>query len=192
MFFKKSRMERDIEDFKAMQERAAQRANATESSSHPDAEHPVPVSGDPAAHDPLRSPARGEDDQRQTVVGVDTTWEGKLKTDGSARIEGAVSGEVEAGETVFIERGANVRANVQARRVIVGGAIEGRIICREQLVVERSGRLAGEVKTKTLVIEEGAVVHSQIQMLRDDEPLRARGKNPSAALKQGAAILGAG
>lgn len=76
-----------------------------------------------------------------------------------------MSGSIEAGETVFVAVGACVRADVRARRVIVGGDLEGHITCQEQLVVEHSGRLGGKVNTTTLIVEEGAVVRSQIEML---------------------------
>jgi cytoskeletal protein CcmA (bactofilin family) len=115
-------------------------------------------------------------DVQHTIVSGEATWEGKLRTEASARIEGTISGEIEAGETIYIAKGAQVRANVHARRVIVAGELEGQVTCHDELVVEESGRLAGRVSTKTIVVAEGAVVQSQIQMLRGKEPVQAMGK----------------
>jgi cytoskeletal protein CcmA (bactofilin family) len=104
-------------------------------------------------------------EEQVSVVSANATWEGTLRTEGSIKVAGKLNGEIEAGETVFVAAGARVQANVRARRVIVGGELEGQITCHDQLVVERSGRLGGKVTTATLVIEEGAIVQSQIEML---------------------------
>ncbi|MHB1417420.1 MAG: bactofilin family protein [Chloroflexota bacterium] len=186
MFFKRSRMESEIDSFKAMQDKGARVAKRDDSAdekegviSEPSANRNAPKLIEQPIDERAAALVGGADGRQQSVIGADATWEGKLKTNGSSRIEGELSGEVEAGETVFIENGARVRANIRARRVIIGGDLEGHIVCREQLVVQRSGRLGGEVSTKTLVIEEGATVHSRIQMQRDDEPARAGVKQVS-------------
>lgn len=176
MFFKKNKMQQEIDSFKRMQNglSAASLADRSEQRGTPMVLSAASV-GASDAHDKVgepmvKEPTSGGSDHQHSIVSGEATWEGKLRTDASVRIEGTISGEIEAGETVFIAKGSHARANVQARRVIVAGELEGQITCREQLVVEQSGRLEGKVSTKTIVILEGAVVQSQIQMLRGDEP----------------------
>ena len=181
MFFK-SRVGRDIDRFAAEQEKAAQqqakRAERPEqesvTTSNSVATQPAPTVVNQTVDTAVLGPKNRTGEQQQSMVGADATWEGKIRTEGSARIEGQLSGEVEAGETVYIEKGARVRANIHARRVIIGGDMEGEIECREQMVVQRTGRLGGQASTRTLIIEEGAIVHSQIKMLRDEKPATPR------------------
>jgi cytoskeletal protein CcmA (bactofilin family) len=182
--FFKSRMERDIDRFKTMQDKGthvAQRVERVETQDSSLASQvpakPAEMTEDQALGGTAQAPANREVDSQQTVVGANTKLEGKVRTEGSAKIEGYVSGDIEAGETVFIHEGATVRANIHARRVIIGGDAEGHIDCREELVVERSGRLGGRVSTRSLVIEEGAIVHSQIEMVAD-------GESPPAVVQQ--------
>lgn len=196
--FFKSRVQRDIEDFKAMQDAALRIAKPEESSDQQSVSTDDPSTGqhapkldDEAIDRIIKGLTNGANEHQQSVVSADATWEGKLRTKGSARIDGEISGEVEAGETVLIARGARVRANIHARQVIIVGDMEGQITCREQLVVEQSGRLGGKVSTKTLVIQEGAIVHSQIQMLRDNELVQARAKGTITLRRQDPTALGA-
>ncbi len=182
MFFK-NRGQQDSDDFKGTQEGLRSAGSTT---GRPD-RWATPTDSSAVSLRPSQIDVRPIDssvgelagmggNQQHTIVSGEATWEGKLRTETSARIEGTISGEIEAGETVFIAKGAQVRANVHARRVIVAGELEGQVTCRDQLVVEQSGRLAGKVSTKTIVIAEGAVVQSQIKMLRGNEPARTRAK----------------
>ncbi|HEX2923801.1 MAG TPA: polymer-forming cytoskeletal protein [Chloroflexota bacterium] len=180
LFFK-NRVQQDIDDFKGMQVglrpagRTTGRTDQNGTPLDPLAASQLMSEKDAKIIDELTS---SMSDHLHTIVSGEATWEGKLRTDASARIEGTVSGEIEAGETIFIAKGAQVHANVHARRVIIAGQLEGQVTCREQLVVERSGRLLGRVSTKTIVIAEGAIVQSQIQMVRGKEPAQAVAKEP--------------
>jgi cytoskeletal protein CcmA (bactofilin family) len=186
-FFKKNRVQQDIDSFKTMQEglgRASrkgqpnqQEAPTNSSAANQHLQGMGESTGEPTVSE-LTSSAS---DHQHSIVSSEATWEGKLRTEASARIEGTISGEIEAGDTVFIAKSAHVQANVNARRVVVAGELEGQITCREQLVVEQTGRLKGKVSTKTIVIEEGAVVQSQIHMLRDKESMPASSKEPILA-----------
>jgi cytoskeletal protein CcmA (bactofilin family) len=166
--FFKNRVQQDIDSFKGMQEGLRRVGYVTDQFNQvgvTDDSATARESGLESEAKPVNELTSNGSEHAHTIVSGNASWEGNLKTETSARIEGTVRGEIEAGETIFIAKGAKVCANVHARRVIVAGELEGQVSCREQLVVEKSGRLAGSVSTKAIVIAEGAIVQSQIQML---------------------------
>lgn len=90
--------------------------------------------------------------------------QGNLKSDGSVRIEGQVTGEVDAKDTVHVCETAKVDAKVRAAFVVIAGDLEGEVHCSERLEILPSGRVKAHLTTKSLMICEGAFIEGQIQM----------------------------
>ncbi len=99
-----------------------------------------------------------------TVIGPSTVIEGTVRTHDDLRVEGSISGALEVGGVLIVERGASVDAQVQARSVRVSGRLHGEIRCEERLHVLRGGRADGQFSMATLMIEEGAVVSGRFSM----------------------------
>ncbi|MSQ62093.1 MAG: polymer-forming cytoskeletal protein [Dehalococcoidia bacterium] len=99
-----------------------------------------------------------------TTIGPDTTIEGTICLQGNLRVLGSVSGTLEIGGTLIVERGGIVDANVDARSVRVQGHLQGNVICRERLDVAEESRIEGSFTTPVLVVEEGAEVHGSFTM----------------------------
>jgi cytoskeletal protein CcmA (bactofilin family) len=112
-------------------------------------------------------------DQRSSVVSVGSTWEGNLKIDGSVRLEGEVSGEVEARETVFVAETARVNAKVRAAQVIIAGSFQGEVNCTERLQIMPTGRVKAELTTKLLTVFEGAIIEGMVRMTSEPVPAAA-------------------
>jgi cytoskeletal protein CcmA (bactofilin family) len=114
-------------------------------------------------------PALGLDiDERSSVVSFGSCWQGNLKIDGSVRIDGQVSGEVDARETVYVAESAKVNAKIRAARVIIAGEIEGEVNCSDRLEVMPTGRVRAELTTRTLTVFEGAFIEGQVHMTRPE------------------------
>src|SRR5579883_741141 len=56
-----------------------------------------------------------------TVLSNGTAWQGNLKTQGSVRVEGQFSGEIDATDTVYVAEGAMVDAKIRAAFVVLAG-----------------------------------------------------------------------
>jgi cytoskeletal protein CcmA (bactofilin family) len=104
---------------------------------------------------------------------------GKISLEGPARIEGHVEGEIEAKDTLTIGEGAVVKAKIVGATVIVHGQVTGDITARTRLELRSPGRIAGNISTATLVIQEGTVFEGQCSM---NEDARAKLKVGSAPL----------
>jgi cytoskeletal protein CcmA (bactofilin family) len=115
------------------------------------------------------APALGLDiDERSSVVSFGSCWQGNLKIDGSVRVDGEVSGEIEARETVYVAESAKVDAKIRAARVIIAGDIQGEVNCSDRLEVMPTGRVRAQLTTRTLTVFEGAFIEGQVHMTRPE------------------------
>jgi cytoskeletal protein CcmA (bactofilin family) len=122
-----------------------------------------------APKDMTTPPALGLDiDERSSVVSFGSCWQGNLKIDGSVRIDGEVSGEIDARETVYVAESAKVDAKIRAARVIIAGDIQGEVNCSDRLEVMPTGRVRAQLTTRTLTVFEGAFIEGQVHMTRPE------------------------
>lgn len=118
----------------------------------------------PASSVQVRKVGSTSAEEYSSIVSTGSIWQGNLKIEGSVRIDGQLSGEVEARGTVLVSEGADVDAKVRAAFVIVAGSFHGQVECGERLEIMPTGRVNGELTTKSLVVHEGAFVEGQIRM----------------------------
>ncbi len=116
-------------------------------------------------------------DRCDSLVSGGSTWQGNLKIDGSVRVDGKLSGEVEAENTVHISEGAQVDAKVHAAYVVIAGSFEGQVDCTERLELMPTSRVKGDFAAKSLMVHEGAFVDGQIRVVRNE-----RGAGEQASL----------
>ncbi|MGI8927104.1 MAG: bactofilin family protein [Tepidiformaceae bacterium] len=99
----------------------------------------------------------------ESVIDVNSTFDGRFETDQDLRVEGTISGEIVCRGRCTIERDATAKARVQARDAWVKGRVEGDIVCTGKLVLAGTAIVTGTFKSVTLVIEEGASVNGTVE-----------------------------
>lgn len=93
-----------------------------------------------------------------TIIGKGTALTGMLKVDQSIRIDGQVKGEIRATDTLVVGKsGELMDAKVHVKNAVVGGKVYGTLEASNRVVLENQSILLGDLKTRLLVIEEGAV-----------------------------------
>jgi cytoskeletal protein CcmA (bactofilin family) len=95
-------------------------------------------------------------DEINTIFGQQTEFDGELKTKGSIRVEGSITGTINADGDVFVGESGVVNSNIEARKVVVAGKVEGNITAKDKLEILETGTLEGDIKAAKLVVEEGA------------------------------------
>jgi len=128
---------------------------------------PTPVPGPAFARQATVAGPTPPDDCA-SVVSFGSTWQGTLKIDGSVRIDGQFSGEVEAQDTVHIAEAARVDAKISATYVVVAGSFQGEMHCRERLELLPKSRTRGQLSTKLLIVHEGAFIDGQLHMSAEE------------------------
>lgn len=89
---------------------------------------------------------------------------GQLSFQGAARIDGSVDGEIQCQGTLTIGEGADIRAKVSGRVVILRGKVEGNVTAKERLELIAPARLIGNVDTPRLLVTEGVVFDGNCAM----------------------------
>ena len=106
------------------------------------------------------------------LLGPNTSFNGTLKSDGNLRIDGLCQGRIETAGNVIIGPSAKVLADIVANTVQVWGAVRGNITAHGRLEILPTGRVWGDIRVSSLLIDEGGVFRGQCLMATDKvEPL---------------------
>ena len=94
------------------------------------------------------------------------SFDGRLTFEGTVRIGGHFRGEIFTNDTLVINPGAQVEAQIEAETVIISGAVKGNIFARRRVIMHPPAIFQGTVTTPSLRIDEGvlfegAVVHAE-------------------------------
>jgi cytoskeletal protein CcmA (bactofilin family) len=79
-------------------------------------------------------------------------------------VDGLVDGKLNlTNGSLTIGPNGSVKADVNAREVIVRGKVEGKVTGRDKVQLWSTGQITGEVQTERLSIEEGAVLKGKVE-----------------------------
>jgi cytoskeletal protein CcmA (bactofilin family) len=120
-----------------------------------------------------------------TIVGQGAKLEGTVVSAGSLRIDGQVKGQVNADGDVMLSPQSQVEADIRAQNVSVAGRFKGSIVVKGRAEINRGGRVDGNVTSKTLVVEEGAIFQGQSIMDQQAAQAQAQAQNAQAQAQQG-------
>ncbi len=109
-------------------------------------------------------PARRGDGAGLTIIATGTTVAGDLISDGIVKIEGTVEGSIRAGTQLLIAPGAQIRGDVFALEVIVGGDIRGGVHADERVEIQSGAVVDGDIHTQRIHIVDGGRVNGHIVM----------------------------
>ena len=107
-----------------------------------------------------------------TIIGKDSLFTGTMEVKGTLRIDGKVKGKIVSDETVNVGPTGEVEADIDARTVVVAGSVIGNIKTGDKLEMQAKAKVLGDVTTKSIVIEQGAIFHGSCQMkgAKENEP----------------------
>ena len=84
-------------------------------------------------------------------------FDGRLTFEGTVRIGGQFRGEIFTNDTLVINQGARVEAQIEAETVIISGIVKGNIFARRKVIMHPPASFTGTVTTPSLRIDEGVV-----------------------------------
>lgn len=100
----------------------------------------------------------------ETIIGPSVTVKGNFIGEGDVRIEGKVEGTFETKNNLTVAKGAKVTATVKARNIYVAGTIDGNIKATEKTELSKTSKVSGDIETKSLSVEDGAVFNGKCMM----------------------------
>jgi len=127
-------------------------------------------------------------------IGKSVIIKGELSGSEDLYVDGQVEGNIElAGNRLIIGPHGQVRANVNAKGVIVQGKLDGNIHASERVELTKSAITVGDIITQRVAIEEGAYFKGKVDIQKDTaktEGARAASMASSSATASSASAAG--
>jgi cytoskeletal protein CcmA (bactofilin family) len=102
-----------------------------------------------------------------SIIGPGMTIVGNVETDGTVRIEGTVEGSIKAGKAVVIGKQGLVSGDISTQDAVISGRVDGTLIAASRLELQATCHIDGEVHTRRMQLEEGAVLNGNVHMGQD-------------------------
>jgi len=110
------------------------------------------------------------EEKATTLLDEGCQFEGKLTFEGSVQINGRFRGEIFSDGTLIIGEGADVEGTVEIETVVIAGRFSGTIRAKRLIEMQPPAWVRAEIKTSSLVVQEGAVFEGNCSMGKKSEP----------------------
>src|SRR5579875_2787655 len=100
------------------------------------------------------------------VIGKGMVIKGEVKSRESLHIDGEIEGNLEMpGHRLTVSREGKLGANVTAREIELMGTAHGDLQASSKITIRKGARLVGDLRAPGILIEEGAYVKGNIEIL---------------------------
>jgi cytoskeletal protein CcmA (bactofilin family) len=107
-------------------------------------------------------------DGQETIIGPTVKVEGDFVSEGNVLVLGVVSGSLKTRGNLRVEKGAKIKADVEAANAAVFGEIKGNVTIQDRLELGASAAIDGDIVTKVLSIEPGAIVNGHCSVAANE------------------------
>lgn len=118
------------------------------------------------------------------IIGLDSSIDGDIVSEGSVRIDGKVSGSVKSKGDVIIGDHAIVNSDVEANYCEISGSVNGSVHSETQLKIFKSGKLNGNITVSSFTIEEGGSFQGNCDINPDKKEKKSTDKEKKPADKE--------
>lgn len=119
----------------------------------------------------IKKPFNNEvDGLMNTIIGKDTLITGTVDVKGALRVDGTVKGKVICNDCVTIGNTGTVEADIESVSAVIAGHLVGNVVTSDKVELQAKCELEGDIKTKSLVIEQGAVFCGSCNMKNSGRP----------------------
>jgi cytoskeletal protein CcmA (bactofilin family) len=130
-------------------------SSTTASTSAPSAPQPKPSKPDPK---------NAGADTAMSVIAQGMRIVGDIECSGVLKIEGIVEGTIRGPRQLLLGRQGEVKGDMHAREVVLGGRVEGTVIADERIEIQGTALVTGDVHTKSIVVLEGGRINGAVRM----------------------------
>jgi len=112
-------------------------------------------------------------------IGASIRIKGDVTADENLIIQGEVDGTITVhGHNVTISRTGRVKANLEAKQIVVEGQLEGDLNGDEKVIIRETGNVQGNIISPRVSLEDGALFKGSIEM----EPRSASNTEPKSGV----------
>ncbi|NLL05763.1 MAG: polymer-forming cytoskeletal protein [Clostridiaceae bacterium] len=107
----------------------------------------------------------GNAESFDTIIGINSKFEGNIETKGTIRIDGKVFGNLKIDGDVYVGKDATITGNINANNIFISGRVEGNVESKGILKIQSSAKLYGDITVFSIVTEEGSEFEGNCKML---------------------------
>jgi cytoskeletal protein CcmA (bactofilin family) len=112
----------------------------------------------------LKTKSNGSSMEEVTIISNGVVIEGKVTSNGNVRVDGIVKGDITAQGNLAVGEQGSIQGQLTGETVSIGGKVDGTVNAKEKLVLESKAILKGDLITKILVVEAGAIFEGKSSM----------------------------
>ena len=102
-----------------------------------------------------------------TRIGKSVVIKGDISGGGSLYLDGELEGNVELKGSLTVGPEGRVRANMQARSIVVQGRVEGDLYGLERTELKKSATVVGDIYTPRIAIEDGMSLTGSVHVNKE-------------------------
>lgn len=93
----------------------------------------------------------------RNILSSDVEIKGTVKFTNDLIIDGKIEGEISSDGSLTVGENARLKAEIKTATVVVYGKVHGNITALDRIELKSSAEVIGDIKSKTLSIEAGAI-----------------------------------
>ncbi|AAX17861.1 MULTISPECIES: bactofilin family protein [Borrelia] len=105
-----------------------------------------------------------EENNTQNVIKGNFEFEGYIESNKPIIIEGVLKGIINSTSSIYLREKANVEAEIKCNNFLNHGTMKGNVKALETIKIYKTGNLIGNIKTKELFIDSGALFNGNCEM----------------------------
>jgi cytoskeletal protein CcmA (bactofilin family) len=102
-----------------------------------------------------------------------TTLTGELQFAGQLQIHGNFHGSITTNDILVVGENAVIHADIKAGQVEIHGRVFGNMEARKRIEIYPTGRVQGDVRSPTFIIDAGAVFDGRSHMVNEQSEAAA-------------------
>ena len=103
-------------------------------------------------------------------IGKTVSIKGELSGNEDIYVDGQLEGSIQLpGNSVTVGPNGQVKANITAKNLTIGGTLNGNVHASERTELRKSAVVNGDVQTRRIAIEEGAYFKGKLEILSDSK-----------------------
>ena len=133
----------------------------------PENKNSTPVASNQNTYTPVKTSSAPIE---QASIGRSLTIKGEISGGESLYIDGRIEGTINIPDhRVTVGRNGSVKADVNAREVVIMGKVHGNVICSDRLDIRSEGSVTGDVVVQRISVEDGAILKGSVQVQASNE-----------------------
>ena len=106
------------------------------------------------------------------IIGKGTEIKGDIVANGDIRINGTLVGNLNTNNKLILGDTGLIQGEITANVADISGKIKGKLLVKELVILRETANLEGELITKRLIIEEGAIFNGTCTMKEQVEQIK--------------------